>query len=307
MISIGLPIVKTKFLVIAIESILNQSYKDFELVILNNGKNCGEKKEIKNLIDKYTDNRIKYFENEKQLPIVQNWNKCLSYTQRKYFILFSDDDIYETEFLSEMINLSEKYPKVDLFHTRVYIIDEQNQITHITPVCPEFEEGFDFIYSRITGKRGQFAPDFMTNTSKLKKNGGFYYLPHAWGSDDITWFLLSKNGVAYSSKVLCKWRSSGINESNSSNLLERIEANQKYYDFMLELINDGDLFKNFEIISQKQFYLANERRLENSHIDLINRLRTHGRLKKIHYLIKLIFNKKIKNKTILKNIYKFFM
>ena len=94
MISVALPVVKTKFLKFAIDSILNQSFNDFELIIVNNGS----PEDVDGILKNYSDGKIRYIKHEKMLPIIENWNKCLSYAKGEYFVLFSDDDIYEKDF-----------------------------------------------------------------------------------------------------------------------------------------------------------------------------------------------------------------
>ena len=66
-ISVLMPVYNTneQFLREAIESILNQTYKDFEFVIINDGSTNN----AKDVILSYKDSRIKYFENEKNLGI----------------------------------------------------------------------------------------------------------------------------------------------------------------------------------------------------------------------------------------------
>jgi glycosyltransferase involved in cell wall biosynthesis len=236
MISIGLPAFKATYLREAIESVLNQNYTCFELIIVNDAS----PENIDEIVNSFNDRRIRYYKNPENLgkiSVVKNWNRCLDYAIGEYFVLFSDDDIYEPGFLKEMITLAEKHKSIDLFHCRVRQIDKNSKIITYSSVCPEFENVIDFIWHRINGYRLQYVTEFLCRTSVLRSIGGFYDLPLAWGSDDITWYKLAKDkGVIYSSKVLSNWRWSDINISSVGDIEQRIKANAQYYDSLASFI-----------------------------------------------------------------------
>ena len=126
MISVGLPAYKTEFLERSIESILNQTYSDFELIIVDDHS----PEDVKGIVNQFNDDRIRYFRNEKNLGmpyLTDNWNECLKYANGEYFVLFSDDDIYEPDFLEELMLLATKYPNTELFHCRVAVINEDDE------------------------------------------------------------------------------------------------------------------------------------------------------------------------------------
>ena len=254
MITIALPVYKSKYLSQAIESVLNQSYKDFELIILNDGS----PDDIDLILSKFKDKRIRYYKNEYNIGnnnLVEVWNKCLDLAIGEYFVLFSDDDIYYPDFLGEMIQLAERYPNIKIFHCRVKEIDDNNKTITYTPLCPEWENVISFIWHRIKLYRYQYAPDFMCKTNALKEIGGFINFPLGWGSDDATWFTIAKNsGIVYSPKVLCKWRFSSINISKIGNIEQRLDAIEKYLKWVIEFIEkirtnideEGELIKDIK-------------------------------------------------------------
>jgi glycosyltransferase involved in cell wall biosynthesis len=263
LISVGLPVVKIEFLESAIKSVLNQSFKDFELIILNNGSPHN----VKEIVDKFTDDRIKYYENNEMIPIIENWNKVLNYASGEYFVLFSDDDIYEKDFLSELNSLTEQYPNVNLFHTRVRIINEKNETSYLAPSAPSYETAADFIWHRIKNYRLQYAQDFMVKTSALREIGGFVDLPNAWGSDDATWYrIANKGGVAASNRILCNWRESNFNLARKANVEEKLAAVKAFKNWLddfikneLTLTNDTDK----EILSEIKKVIAQNTSTKN--------------------------------------------
>jgi len=242
MISIGLPAFKPQFLREAIGSVLDQSYKDFELIIANSGAN----EAIRSITGEFSDTRIRYIEGE-ALPIVDNWNKVLSLAKGDFFILFADDDLYDPAFLEEMIRLPEQYPSCDIFHCRVRVIDEEGNLIQVSQLCPGFETGMEFILNRLKGKRLQFAPDFMCRTAKLREAGGFMPLPLAWGTDDLTWFTLSLHGgIACCTEPLVSWRRSVHQISVSGDVVLRLEAVLLYREWISRLLQTHQPVTEFE-------------------------------------------------------------
>jgi glycosyltransferase involved in cell wall biosynthesis len=233
MISVGLPAFKPRFLKEAIRSVLNQSYPDFELIIVND---CRDE-EIRNIAGSFSDVRVRYIEEEAHLPIVQNWNRVLSYARGERFVLFSDDDIYHPDFLKEMNELLDKYPNCQVAHCRVCKINAAGDILETTSVCPGYSEGLDFMLQRLNGTLELFAPEFLTITESLRRAGGFVDMPQAWGSDDLTWFTLSlEGGIAYTPNTLFCWRMSDIQVTAAGNVSERLHATDLYSAWMERFI-----------------------------------------------------------------------
>lgn len=225
MISIGLPAIKPKFLSEAIQSVLNQKYPDFELIVFNDRSN----EKIRDIAKSFEDQRIRYVEGGSALAVVENWNRVLTYARGEYFVLFSDDDRYHPDFLLEMNMLFARYPLCHIVHCRVRKVNTSGKLLTYTTICPEYEPGLDFIAHRLNGDREQFAPEFVVRTKKLRDIGGFVDLPLAWGTDDLTWFKLAvEGGVSFSAKPLFDWRKSSLQISESGDLEERLLAVEKY-------------------------------------------------------------------------------
>src|SRR5690606_19662783 len=143
LVSFIMPAYKAKFLADSIQSILNQSFKNFELIILNDKS----PDDILTIVKSFNDSRIKYYENDVNIGgknLVDNWNKCLSYAKGKWGILATDDDVYDESFLNELINLSNRYNNVKLFHSRINVIDDKNNLLRISGPLNEYETFEEF-------------------------------------------------------------------------------------------------------------------------------------------------------------------
>lgn len=73
----------------AIDSILSQSFKDWEMLVINDGSIDN----TKDIIQSYTDSRIKYIENEGNKGLVYSLNRGISLSQGVYIARMDADDI----------------------------------------------------------------------------------------------------------------------------------------------------------------------------------------------------------------------
>jgi hypothetical protein len=136
-----------------------------------------------------------------RLPAVENWNELLARVETEWFILLSDDDYLAPNHVSSMLGALRRFPAVDVAHSRLAVINENDEVTSYSPSAPEWESAVDFLWHRIRGYRVQFLSDFIWRTSALKAAGGFASNPSGWGSDDVTALrLATKHGIAYSSE-----------------------------------------------------------------------------------------------------------
>ena len=236
-ISIGISAYKEQFLADAIKSVLDQSFEDYELIIINDNPGSN----IENIVHSFNDKRIKYFENSENIGgknLIGAWNNVLNKAMGELFVLFSDDDFYEPNFLEELYNLSLKYPKVDIFHCRVRQVDENNSVMGYTSTAPEWETVIDFLYHRICLGRINYISDFLFRTKKLKEISGFADIPLAWGSDIATCCLAAKeNGIVYSSKPLFNYRYSPISLTSSDKYLKKVDGALIFQNWVNEFLS----------------------------------------------------------------------
>ena len=118
-----------KFIIETIESVLNQTYSNFEFIILDD---CSTDDSWK-IIQKYAkkDKRIKAFRNEKNLQIVKSRNKLFSLMSKKskYVAIIDSDDVAIKNRFELQVNFLEKHLDFGLVGGNLIIIDEESKIT----------------------------------------------------------------------------------------------------------------------------------------------------------------------------------
>jgi len=222
--SIGIPAYKSTFLEECIQSVLSQTYTLFELIIVNDDS----PEPIDEIVRLFSDDRIKYVTNPSNIGarnVVDNWNKCLEHARGEFFVLLGDDDRLEPDFLEVFVQLIQKFPNLDVYHCRSKIINESSQVIGYTYSCPEFESVYENIWHRMRYLRLQYVSDYMYRTEALKWNGGYYKLPLAWISDDISAYrVMGEKGVAHTQKPVFCYRRNAQTISNTGNTLFKLEA-----------------------------------------------------------------------------------
>lgn len=229
--SFVLPAYKATFFREAIESILNQTYRDFELIIVNDAS----PEDLTSIVNSYQDDRIQYYINEKNIggtDLVAQWNHCITYAKGEYLILASDDDVYHLDYLEKMDFLINKYPNVNVFRPRIEGINANGEVSEESEILDEYTSYVDFLFLRYKGKVSSAIAYYIFNRDKLVNIGGFVNFPAAWISDDATVIRLSKNGVVSHNEVLFAFRTSGLNISsalNNSRMLSYKMLATEYY------------------------------------------------------------------------------
>ena len=122
-ISVLMPVYNAeRFLQEAIDSILNQTFKDFEFLIINDASTDNSKK----IILSYDDKRIRYFENKKNLALPTTLNKGLRLAKANYIARMDADDVSLPNRLEEQLFIIEKDDNVGLVTSWIAMIDEKN-------------------------------------------------------------------------------------------------------------------------------------------------------------------------------------
>ena len=250
MYSFVLPAYKARFFREALDSILSQTYKDFELIIVNDAS----PEDLDSIVKSYSDFRIRYYVNEENIggkDLVAQWNHCLEYANGEYVILASDDDIYTPLYLEKMDELVNKYPEVNVLRPRVQYINEFDEVIYTEKALTEKMTMLQYIEAWVSTKVGSGIPFYLFKRAELLKIGGFANYPLGWFSDDATVIELAKNGMAYSAETLFSFRCSDINISSKRHtkqaILNKIKATKRFFYHTKQLMENLPANDNEEL------------------------------------------------------------
>lgn len=284
--SFVMPAYKGVFLYKAINSILNQTYQNFELIIINDASPY----DITGIVNVFQDSRIRYIVNETNKggkDLVSNWNHCIKFARNEYIILATDDDMFEPTFLEKASTLIKKYPSIDIIRSGVKKIDEHDILLDHEFPLKEFLTGREFTLYYAKGGTISCVSNYVFKKDSLIKNGGFIPFPRAHYSDDATALALAKNGIACISTNEMSFRVSNINLSNQANLnvvKDQIKATKLYMTWFLNHIAILNIKENdfFERACYGGF--------KNKYICMICVLISKIPISKLWFIYKTIFN-----------------
>lgn len=268
-----LPAYKIKYLEKSIKSILSQTYDNFEIIIIDDDSPY----QIKDLADSFADNRLFYYRNEHNIGgenLVKQWNHCIKYAKGDYIILAADDDLYSPDFLSESLELINKYPDINVIRGRVQNIDDKDRIIKNEIQLSEFISFDEFLFAEKYTLR--CIGNYVFKTQVLLQKG-FVDYPLAWWSDLATVIQLINNNLCITQKTVYSFRISNeqISANQSKNILyKKIIATHMFfsslktilqnyntnYDFIKneiykKFIKDNDMFfkETLKLIQQASF------------------------------------------------------
>jgi glycosyltransferase involved in cell wall biosynthesis len=109
------------------ESLRAQTYKDVDIVILDNGSNA----EAQAFVDAWasSDDKVRVVRSNPRVPMLDNFNLGIRAARTKYVTFFHDDDEYREDFIEKLVGLLEAHPSAGLAGSNYDFIDETGQVT----------------------------------------------------------------------------------------------------------------------------------------------------------------------------------
>ena len=167
----------------AINSILNQSYQHFEIIICDDGSNDNSRSIIQSL----KDSRIKVCYNEENIGVLKTRNKLFKYCEGDYIAFQDADDLSHPERFIVQLNAFMRDPDLMLCGTNFSYINKKSRVFYTENVV-ETDTG---IKNKLSEKNMFQFPSIMIDTKVLKSVGGFREEFRQLGniSDDYDWIL----------------------------------------------------------------------------------------------------------------------
>jgi glycosyltransferase involved in cell wall biosynthesis len=121
-VTIGMPVYNgARYIELALDSILNQTYRNFELIISDNASTDATEE----ICRRYAanDDRIRYYRNERNLGAAANYNRVIHLARGRYFRHAAHDDILAPTNIERCAAVLEEWPDVALSYPRMIMID----------------------------------------------------------------------------------------------------------------------------------------------------------------------------------------
>jgi len=197
----------SRFLRDSIRSILNQTFNNFEFIIVDD---CSTDDSLK-IIHSFVDSRIKVIRNPQNIGLTKSLNKGLKSAKGKYIARMDADDISLSDRLTLQYKYLEEHSDISLLGGGAHFIDENNKVTRTKLRLPDHDSilfycffNNPFIHSSVMFRRECLA------------TVGLYDEYYKYAQDYELWTRWTDHyKVANLSQVIIKWRNSTTNITNT--------------------------------------------------------------------------------------------
>jgi glycosyltransferase involved in cell wall biosynthesis len=107
----------------SIQSVLDQTYKNFNLIVCDNCSTDNTEEIVRN----FNDPRLTYVRNKKNIGLVANHNRCLELADGEYVNFLHHDDIMLPDNLALKVSILDEHPNVGLVHSGVLFMDKDGE------------------------------------------------------------------------------------------------------------------------------------------------------------------------------------
>lgn len=232
-----------EFLRPAVESVLAQTFGDFEFIIIDNASTD----DTQQILDAYRDARIVRVRNAQVCSLTQSLNKGLRIARGDYVARLDADDVARPTRLARQVEFLESNPDVLLVGSHVTIIDENDAtISQFTPPTDPAE-----LYDALAYSNPFAHSAIMVRKPAVLALGG-YPEAYVYAQDFALWLKLAQRGnLGMIRDPLTLWREHRKQATNSAELA---------------ITRHGEVIKLFEAAQQLPGLSATARRKGRAHI-----------------------------------------
>lgn len=225
-----------KYISASIQSVLNQTYTDWELIIINDGSMDDTKYVIESFLN---DSRIKYFEQSNKGASFAR-NNGLSHAQGNYIAFLDGDDLWDSTYLEKMHIRHKQSPDIVYCGHNRLNVDGKIEVNNVLPSC----EGNILLYA--LKNRGVFSMGTVSFKQNFLVSNKLCFAENCPVGEDFE--LIYKSLALGSAQfipenlMLYRKRPGSITQSKWNNVtpLEGIHSFERTRNFITENYNDSD-------------------------------------------------------------------
>ena len=254
-----------KYLEEQLDSILNQTYENFRLLISDDGSKDNTRK----ILEKYSkkDNRIILFFQEKNLGVIKNFEFLLRKVENKYYMFSDQDDIWKKNKIEKSIIKLEE-TNSDLVYSDLEVVDENLNIIY------KSYWKLKGIYKKIkkyNNFKSLYLNNFVTGCTIIAKseqikdvlplpNTSKYILHDYW----IALIISQKGKITYIEEPLIKYRQHKNNKIGSKKRSDELKSVAEIRELFIQVKKEHFTvcIENNEKIENEQIQKLNKKALE---------------------------------------------
>ena len=200
-----------------IQSILNQTYENIELIIVDDRS----KDNSTQIVKKFNDNRIKLIELQENVGAAMARNKGIDEAQGEYICFIDSDDYWVLDKIEKQVKFIKENKYAFIYSDYAYL--NTNGATHVAHVPKSIN------YKQALKNTSIFTSTVMFNMNYLNKSD--IYMPNIKrGQDTATWWKILKKGItAYAINEVLAYYRTGDKSSLSANKFRALKRTWKLY------------------------------------------------------------------------------
>lgn len=222
------------YLAPAVDSILNQTFRDFEFIIVNDGSTDKTRERLEAYAKK--DSRVRLIHQEKNLGLTVALNCGLSQARGKYLARMDADDVSMPERFARQLDWMETHPDCGVSGTAYRIMDAGGT----TQLDCHFSNEHHYLLWYLCFQNPLAHPSVMLRTTLLRDVGGYREQARYSEDFDLWWRLATVTEIGFLPEVLVSLR----RHSGCVSLVraqEQIQTRDRVLGSMLPNIGAGHL------------------------------------------------------------------
>lgn len=197
------------YLPISINSVLNQTYQDFSLVILDNASQDRTTEVVAPFLK---DQRVSYIRHEQNLGSCGNVNYAVTHCETDYFMIFHDDDIMLPHLVETQMKEMQSHSGYAIISANAFMIDDQgvckNQAIFDLGTERRLFSGSEYLQHFLRYGSCVVCPMVLYRTAFMKEHALTFSLDAGPAGDQYMWFEIERCGgtVCVLNEVLLHYR-----------------------------------------------------------------------------------------------------
>lgn len=236
-----------KYVEEAINSVINQTYSNIEIICINDCSTDNSSEIITELCKKYKN--IVFLDEKENLGVVKARNKAISIAQGEYILPLDADDTIEPSYIEKAVKILEENPKIGIVYCNAKLFGDIDEIWNLE----------DFDKSKIIFEN-QIFNSALFRKSDFTKIGGYKdYMSIGYEDWDLWLSFIEKGFEVYKiNEILFNYRQHNIDSRNKTAIL-------KYKQIQKSILNHHtELFKNNEEVINKLYYSFSQEKYEKT-------------------------------------------
>jgi glycosyltransferase involved in cell wall biosynthesis len=222
-VSIGMPVYNCeKTLAVSIQSILNQTFTNWELIVIDDGS----RDKTLTAAQQFNDRRIRIVAGQRNFGLPRRLNQAVQLSSGRYFARMDGDDIAYSERLAKQVAFLDQHPEVDLLATAVSVFKDDGSLLGLRPVpvshraiCAHPWAGFPMPHPTWMGTLGWFrANPYRANAVRMEDKELLFrtYAKSTFACLDEVLLAYRESSMSFSKVLLARrnfiralWQASG--------------------------------------------------------------------------------------------------